>query len=103
MGHGGPAHTFRWAGRGRAHERARMPLEVLKLEVLGEHIRVIKRGRDKLHPQRAGSFQLTHLEETSINVTRPVARLAIAGELDGARSIDVQHGGNGWRESEFAQ
>ena len=47
---------------------------------------------DVLHVKLPLGSQLTHLEVTTVDVARPVARLAVAGELHGTRVVDVDEG-----------
>ena len=55
-------------------------------EAFGEDVGVIFRCRYELDLERAGRFELTHLEEATIDVTRPMARLTVARQLDGLPS-----------------
>ena len=61
-----------------------MAEEGVGVQRLREHIRPVVVGRNVLDLDDARRFELADLEEAPIDVARPVARLAVAGQLDRA-------------------
>ena len=76
---------------GRQIEKsAAVLLELGRLERLGQQVRRVVVRADVLGPQRAQRLELAHLEVPAIDVTRPMAGLAIARQLNRARVVDEQ-------------
>ena len=66
--------------------------EAINRKRLGEQVRGVELRVDVLHVKLPLGSQLTHLKVTTVDVARPVARLAVAGELHGTRVVDVDEG-----------
>ena len=64
--------------------------EGLEGERLGKEIRRVVRGGHVLDAEHLIEEVLAHLEVTPINVARPVVRLAIPTQFDGARVVRAE-------------
>ena len=67
-----------------------MTQKILEFQVLGEHVRAVVDGGSVSHSDDTRGFELADLEEAAVDVPRPVAGLAVAGQLDGAGVVELR-------------
>lgn len=67
-------------------------MECGRVEYLGEEVGVIELALHVFDFDNLPGYELAHFKEAPIDVSRPVARFAVAGELDSSCIVDAQGG-----------